>query len=44
VTDFGRGEDGYNIVIAKSAATIGQILKADGYDTAWFGKNHNVPT
>ena len=44
VTDFGHGADGYNTVIPRSAATIGQILKANGYDTAWFGKNHLVPT
>ncbi|MDB5726206.1 MAG: hypothetical protein JWQ16_2960 [Novosphingobium sp.] len=44
VTDFGHGDDGYNTVIPKSAATIGQILKGHGYDTAWFGKNHTVPT
>jgi arylsulfatase len=44
VTDFGRGLPGYNTVIPKSAASIGQILKMNGYDTAWIGKNHNVPT
>ena len=44
VTDFGRGDDGYNTVIPKSAAAVGQILKANGYDTAWFGKNHTIPT
>jgi arylsulfatase A-like enzyme len=44
VTDFGHGDAGYTTVIPKSAATIGQILKANGYDTAWFGKNHTIPT
>lgn len=44
VTDFGHGDAGYNTVIPRSAATIGQILKANGYDTAWFGKNHTIPT
>lgn len=43
VTDFGRGDDGYNTVIPKTAASIGQIFKANGYDTAWFGKNHTIP-
>lgn len=43
VTDFGRGDDGYNTVIPKTAASVGQILKANGYDTAWFGKNHTIP-
>ena len=27
----------------KSSGTIGEILKQNGYNTAWFGKNHNVP-
>jgi arylsulfatase len=44
VADFARGEAGYNSVIPRDAATLGQILKASGYDTAWLGKNHNVPT
>jgi arylsulfatase A-like enzyme len=44
VADLARPEPGYNSIIPKSAATIGQILSAAGYDTAMFGKNHNVPT
>ena len=24
-------------------ATIGEILKENGYATSWFGKNHNTP-
>ena len=24
-------------------ATIGTILKENGYATSWFGKNHNTP-
>ncbi len=27
----------------KSVGTIGAILTGNGYSTAWFGKNHNVP-
>lgn len=44
VADLARGEPGYTSVIPKAAGTIGQILSAAGYDTAMFGKNHNVPT
>ena len=25
------------------AATVGQILRGNGYATSWFGKNHNTP-
>lgn len=36
-------EPGYTSVIPESAATIGDVLRANGYDTAFFGKNHNTP-
>lgn len=44
VSDMARGLPGYNSVIPRSAGTIGQILRANGYDTAMIGKNHNVPS
>lgn len=34
---------GYHSLMSKSVGTIGRILTANGYGTAWFGKNHNVP-
>ena len=37
------GYPGYDSVMPKSAGTIGEILRQNGYNTAWFGKNHNVP-
>ena len=36
-------EPGYTSVIPDSAATIGDVLKMNGYSTAFFGKNHNTP-
>lgn len=36
-------EPGYTSIMPKSAATIGAVLKANGYDTSFFGKNHNTP-
>ena len=27
----------------RTAATVAEVLKQNGYNTAWFGKNHNVP-
>ena len=30
--------------IPKDKATIGEILKENGYSTSWFGKDHNTPT
>ena len=33
----------YNAIIPKSAATVGEILRQNGYATAWFGKSHLTP-
>ena len=37
------GFPGYNGLIKKDTATVGEILKQNGYWTSWFGKNHNTP-
>jgi arylsulfatase len=44
VSEQATGFPGYNSIIAKDKATIGRILKDNGYATSWFGKNHNTPT
>ena len=38
------GYPGYDSVIGVDNATIGEILKQNGYATSWFGKNHNTPS
>jgi arylsulfatase A-like enzyme len=43
VAEQATGFPGYDSVIAKDKATIGRILKDNGYATAWFGKDHNTP-
>jgi arylsulfatase len=43
IADVSIDEEGYTSVIPKSAATIGRVLKDNGYDTSFFGKNHNTP-
>ncbi|MEQ1892613.1 MAG: arylsulfatase [Planctomycetota bacterium] len=42
VMEMATGYDGYNSLVGKDMASIGEILKLNGYNTAWFGKNHNV--
>lgn len=42
-TNWSSGFDGYNSMIPKSAGTLPQILRANGYDTAMFGKGHFTP-
>ncbi|NEQ72647.1 MAG: arylsulfatase [Okeania sp. SIO2C9] len=43
VQELATGYPGYKGLIPKSTATIAEILHENGYSTAWFGKNHNVP-
>ena len=44
IGELSTGFPGYNSVIGQDSATIGEILKENGYATSWFGKNHNTPT
>lgn len=43
ITNVAIDEAGYTSVIPDSAATIGRVLRDNGYATAFFGKNHNTP-
>ncbi|OSI60259.1 arylsulfatase [Bradyrhizobium canariense] len=43
VVDQATGYPGYNSVIPRDAVAIGEILRQNGYDTSWYGKDHNVP-
>jgi arylsulfatase len=43
IMEFATGYPGYDSLMSRSVGTIGEILKYNGYNTAWFGKNHNVP-
>jgi arylsulfatase A-like enzyme len=43
ISEQATGFPGYNSIIPRDQATIGRILKDNGYATSWFGKNHNTP-
>jgi arylsulfatase A-like enzyme len=43
ISEMSTGYPGYNSIIGKDKATIGTILRDNGYGTSWFGKDHNVP-
>ena len=43
ISEQSTGFPGYNSIIDKNKATIGRMLRDNGYSTAWFGKNHNTP-
>jgi len=44
ISEQSTGYPGYDSVIGVENATIGTILKQNGYATSWFGKNHNTPS
>lgn len=44
IAEQATGFPGYNSIIGEDNATIGRILRDNGYATSWFGKNHNTPT
>lgn len=43
IMEAGTGFPGYNTLLPKSCGSVAEILKQNGYNTSWYGKNHNVP-
>lgn len=43
ITEFATGFPGYNSIVPKSCASVGEILRQNGWNTSWWGKMHNVP-
>ncbi len=43
IAEQATGFPGYDSVIGLDTATIGRILRDNGYATSWFGKDHNTP-
>ncbi|MFO0911355.1 MAG: arylsulfatase [Pirellulales bacterium] len=43
ISEQATGFPGYDSFITRDNATVGRILKDNGYRTSWFGKNHNTP-
>ncbi|WP_345819631.1 arylsulfatase [Methylobacterium fujisawaense] len=43
ISEMSSGFPGYNSIIPPEKATVAQTLRLNGYSTAWFGKNHNIP-
>ena len=44
IAEQATGYPGYDSVIGVDNATIGRILRDNGYATSWFGKDHNTPS
>lgn len=43
IMEMGTGYPGYDTLMGKDTVTVAEILKQKGWNTSWFGKNHNVP-
>jgi arylsulfatase len=43
ITEAATGYDGYTCILPRSCGTVGEVLRQNGYMTAWIGKNHNTP-
>jgi arylsulfatase A-like enzyme len=43
IMEFATGYPGYDSLMPKSIGTFAEVLKQHGYNTSWYGKNHNVP-
>jgi len=43
IMEMATGYPGYNSLMPRSSGSIGEVLRQNGYNTAWFDKNHNVP-
>jgi arylsulfatase len=43
IAEAATGYDGYTCVLPRSCGTVGEVLRQNGYMTAWIGKNHNTP-
>jgi arylsulfatase A-like enzyme len=44
IGELSTGYPGYDSIIGPEDATIGTILRDNGYSTSWFGKDHNIPS
>jgi arylsulfatase A-like enzyme len=43
ITEIGSGYPGYSGQIPKSEAMFAEVLRQNGFSTAFIGKNHNIP-
>lgn len=43
ITEIATGYEGYTGVMPRQCGTVGEVLRQNGYMTAWIGKNHNTP-
>ena len=42
ITESATGYDGYCCILPRNCGTVGEVLRQNGYMTAWIGKNHTT--
>jgi arylsulfatase A-like enzyme len=40
IMEFGTGYPGYDLLMPKCVGSFAEVLKQNGYNTSWYGKNH----
>ena len=43
ISEIATGYPGYDAILPDTGVTLGTIMRDNGYNTSWFGKNHNIP-
>src|ERR1035438_5550703 len=43
IMEGATGFPGYNSLMSKRVGSFAEVLRQNGYKTAWYGKSHNVP-
>ncbi|WP_370877453.1 arylsulfatase [Kaistia geumhonensis] len=43
IAEASTGFPGYDAVIGHDTVSVAAVLRANGYNTSWYGKNHNTP-
>ena len=43
IMEGATGYPGYDSLVGRDTATVAEVLRQDGWNTSWFGKQHNVP-
>ncbi|MEH0157124.1 arylsulfatase [Limibacter armeniacum] len=43
LAEWATGFPSYTTMIPKATATVAKVMKYNGMNTSWFGKNHNTP-
>jgi arylsulfatase len=43
IMEAGTGYPGYDTLLGKDTTSVAEILRQRGWNTAWIGKDHNVP-